>query len=445
MSGEYCMSVKYCERCKEVHDTNDLCEDMKKQLADNPKLFSEAMEFANVAAQYQLVSSQALDGVAQTVNKVARTNWAFEGSKQAARDIQVFNQMKVDSFKNSGVFNNSETLQTYLNHGGENIEKNLRRKLTGTAQEIDWLRDRRGSLARIYEKTKLIGGETANAPGIDGVTQNRFTGVTKGVSVKNSISNKGLGTNVSDVLEALKKGTLQPDDIVVGTDGTKQSVAKMIEKNITKATQEGNTELLNKLNAAKEKLKVQEIGNFDKAKVSSDRLLDKAKKGQGATTITAKEVGKQVRNGAVIGAVVGCGISTITNYLKYKNGEISKEEAFTNVGLETASGATIGGVMAGASLFFPAGVLGFVAGIGVGMYVSAATKNLLSEIFGKGAFEQILHSSGFIYGNAVNLGDLLETVMKNEREINENHQKINTLHKSIEQKKRNIDKLMEDF
>ncbi|UXR38046.1 hypothetical protein MUA41_00845 [Staphylococcus simulans] len=418
---------------------------MKKQLADNPKLISEAMEFANVAAQYQLVSSQALDGVAQNVNKIAGTNWNFEGSKQAARDIQVFNQMKVDPFKNSGVFNNPETLQTYLNYGGENIEKNLQRKLTGTAQEIDWLRDRKGSLTRIYEKTKLVGGETANAPGIDGITQNRFTGVTKGVSVKNSVSNKGLGTNVSDVLKALQKGTLKPDDIVVGTDGTKQSVAKMIENNIAKATQEGNTELLNKLNVAKEKLKVQEIGNFDKAKASSERLMDKAKKGRAVTTITAKEVGKQVRNGAVIGAVVGCSLSTITNYVKYKNGEISKEEAFTNVGLDTASSATIGGVMAGVSLFFPPGALGVVAGIAIGMYVSAVTKNVLSEIFGKGAFEQILHSSGFIYGNAINLGNLLEKIIQNEKKINENHQRIIALHKSTDQKRRNIDKLMEDF
>lgn len=62
------------------------------------------MNFTNLAAQYELISSQSLDGVAKSINKIANTNLTFEGSKQCARDIQVFQQLNVDAFSNSGVF-----------------------------------------------------------------------------------------------------------------------------------------------------------------------------------------------------------------------------------------------------------------------------------------------------------------------------------------------------
>ncbi|MHD0368768.1 hypothetical protein ACY2C8_00630 [Mammaliicoccus sciuri] len=123
--------------------------------------------------------------------------------------------MNVDAFKNSGVFNEPKLAQRYVQSGGTSIENNLKRKLTGTAQEVDWLRNRKGRLTRIFEKAKLVGEETANAPGIDGVVKNRITGTESGVSVKNSISNKGLGTNVRDVLKAIDKGTINPDDRIV--------------------------------------------------------------------------------------------------------------------------------------------------------------------------------------------------------------------------------------
>ncbi|MGX8003922.1 hypothetical protein ACWTWI_01785 [Staphylococcus hominis] len=57
--------------------------------------------------------------------------------------------------------------------------------------------------------------------------KNRLTGVEKGVSVKNAIGKTGLRTNVKDILKAIDKNTISPNDIIVGTDGTKQSVEKM--------------------------------------------------------------------------------------------------------------------------------------------------------------------------------------------------------------------------
>lgn len=439
------MSVKYCERCKNLHGKEELCSDLKNQLQNDPNLISEAMNFTNLAAQHQLISTQALDGVAMSINKIANTGLTFEGSKQCARDIQVFQQLNVDAFKNSGVFNEPKLAQRYVQSGGTSIENNLKRKLTGTAQEVDWLRNRKGSLTRIFEKAKLVGEETANAPGIDGMVKNRITGKESGVSVKNSISNKGLGTNVKDVLKAIDKGTINPDDRIVGTKGTKNSVEKMLNKNIDKVVKEGNQELLEKLKIAKDEMKVQEIGNFEDAKNSTERLTNKVKSGEAYSRINSKMVAKQMRNGGVIGAAVSFSTASISNYLKYKNGEITREKAFSEIGQETCSGAIIGSAMGGLSLFFPPGAIGFAAGIAVGMYVSKTTQNVMNEVFGKGAFEQILHSSGYIYGTTMNLKTLLNEIEINEIKISENHTNMRNSEKNINKMSENISNILEDL
>lgn len=439
------MSVKYCERCKNVHEKEELCSDLKNQLQNDPNLISEAMNFTNLAAQHQLISTQALDGVAMSINKIDNIGLTFEGSKQCARDIQVFQQLNVDAFKNSGVFNDPKLAQRYVQSGGTSIENNLKRKLTGTAQEVDWLRNRKGSLTRIFEKAKLVGEETANAPGIDGMVKNRITGTESGVSVKNSISNKGLGTNVRDVLKAIDKGTINPDDRIVGTDGIKNSVEKMLNKNIDKAVKEGNQELLEKLKIAKDKMKVQEIGNFEEAKNSTERLTNKVKSGEVYSRINSKMVAKQMKQGGIIGAAVSFSTSSLFNYLKYKNGEITREKAFAEIGQETCSGAIIGSAMGGLSLFFPPGAVGFATGIAVGMYISKTTQNVMNEIFGKGAFEQILHSSGYIYGTTMNLKTLLNEIEINEIKISENHTNMRNSEKNINKMSENISNILEDL
>lgn len=439
------MYRKYCERCKEVHETTELCNDFKKQLQNDPSLINEAMNFTNLAAQHQLISTQVLDEVAMSINKIANTGLTFEGSKQCARDIQVFQQLNVDAFKNSGVFNEPKLAQRYVQSGGTSIENNLKRKLTGTAQEVDWLRNRKGSLTRIFEKAKLVGEETANAPGIDGMVKNRITGTESGVSVKNSISNKGLGTNVRDVLKAIDKGTINPDDRIVGTKGTKNSVEKMLNKNIDKAVKEGNQELLEKLKIAKDKMKVQEIGNFEEAKNSTERLTNKVKSGEAYSRINSEMVAKQMKKGGIIGAAVSFSTSSLFNYLKYKNGEITREKAFAEIGQETCSGAIIGSAMGGLSLFFPPGAVGFATGIAVGMYISKTTQNVMNEIFGKGAFEQILHSSGYIYGTTMNLKTLLNEIEINEIKISENHTNMRNSEKNINKMSENISNILEDL
>ncbi len=79
----------YCEKCKKVHTDDEMCPRIKNQLKEHPEWLSGAADFVAVAGEDALITSQALDGVAKGVNKLAGTNLSYEGTQQFARDIKV--------------------------------------------------------------------------------------------------------------------------------------------------------------------------------------------------------------------------------------------------------------------------------------------------------------------------------------------------------------------
>lgn len=410
--------AQYCSRCKEVHSDEELCPHYAAQLKENPKLLGEAAKFTSIAAQYHLVSSQQLDTVAQGVNKLIGTNISYEGSHQYIRDLNIFKQLNLDSFNKSGVFSNAQNAQNYFTNASDGQLALINRKLSGTGQEIDWLRLKQGSLKSLFEKSSLLGEETTNAAGVDGETINRFTGkLIERTTIKAAQAKGSIYTNTKDILVALEKGTLNPTDTVVGIDGTKESLLKALEKGIDKARDSGDLDYANKLRQALNEMKVKEINNLDSVKESTKRLTDKISKGQAHSSLTMQEVSKKACQGAVIGAAVNLTISSISNYLKYKNGEITQKEALDQVGQDSLKGALVGAAMSTITLFIPGGALGFLGGMAIGIYLNAACTNVLDEIYGKGAYAAILDSSGFVYGMTINLGDYIKKIEKDEMKI----------------------------
>lgn len=435
--------ANYCKRCKELHSDNDICPYFLKQLKQNPSLLAETANFTTVAGQYHLITSQTLDGVAQGINKLAGTRLSFEGTYQYMRDVQVFKQLNVDAYSKSGVFADAQSAKNYFDHASQGQLDTLIKKLNGTGQEVDWLRWKQGQLSSLVEKSKLLGEEMTNAPGVDGVTINRFTGEEiSRTTIKAAESSKGLGTNVNDVLKALKDGTLDPNDTLAGIKGTEDALTKALTRNIEKAIRNGDVEYANRLKQAQEQLKVQELNHTEGVKQSTQRLKDKIAGGQTHSSVTLQEVSKKACQGAVIGAAIGLTVSSITQYLKYKNGEISENEAFQQVGQDTLKGALMGGTMATVSVFLPAGALGFVAGMAVGIYVNKTLTNILDEIFGKGAYAEILHASGYVYGMAISLEDSVNKIEKDEMRIQSNRNRVKAKVKKIEQNFDEFDFLM---
>ncbi len=439
------MENKYCKQCKLVHAQNELCPRDIEQLRRNPQLIAEAATFTSIAGQYGLCATQALDSAGSAVNKLAGTNLSFEGAQQAARDIQVFKQMSVDAFCKSGVFKSSEAATAYIDGAPKTIVDNLKRKLTGTAQEVDWQNTENGSLRTIFQKSYLVGEQTPNAPGIDGETVWRFTGKTVSrTSVKAATTKSGVNTNVQGVIESLKKGTLNPRDVLFGIEGTQEVFNKEIKEQLECAIQEGNAELINRLQEAKQHLTITESGTQLSTQASTDRLLNKVVNGEAVTTIGRDQIAQQALQGAIIGAAVALTVSAISTYLKFKNGEITREEAIRDIAQDTLNGAIVGAAMSTISLFLPAGVVGFFGGMAIGIYVGTLTKNILSEIFGKGAFEAILHSSGFVFGTTSNLKSLLQAMELNDQKIQKNVRAAVASSKSIDDNLSKLDGLLKE-
>lgn len=410
--------ANYCKKCKEVISGTTLCRHQRALLAADPQLLVRAADFVVVAGQHHLITSQSLNVVAEQVNKLAGTNLAHEGTHQLIRDMQVFRQLNVDGFCKSGHFSSAQRAQAYIQGANENSVKSLGAKLAGAGQEIDWLRQKQGQISSVLWKSKLLGEELTNTPGVDGITINRLTGeqISRTTIKASQNVKKSLGTNIGDLIEALRKGTLDPTDEIVGVQSTSEKFQKALAKNILKAEQAGDVQFAERLKAA-QAMKVQELGTDADVRSSVERLKGKMTTGQATSTVTLAEVGRQAANGAVIGAVVALSVSSLTAYLQYRDGEISAEEAFENISRETAKGAMVGAGVAVASLFLPAGAMGFVAGVAVGIYLNAVVSNVLDEIYGRGAYGAILDASGYTYGTTVTIVACIHKIQADQRRI----------------------------
>lgn len=403
----------YCDKCKRMHLENELCPKFKAQLVENPQLLTEVANFTSIAGQYALISTQGLDKVAQSVNKMAGTSLTYEGTQQFARDIQVFRRLSEEPFSKSGVFSTAESAKTYL----ENVQKvaeikpraftSFESKITGYSQEVDWVRLKQGQLSSLWEKSSLLNN---NAAGVDGVTINRFTGQeisrTTIKASKNQMSPHSTG--IKDVQEAIVKGTAKEKDIIFGPKGTEEAARKAGLKN--PVVEKNGTEQIN---------------------TSNKRLEKKIGDGQATAGVTVDQLGKKMAQGAIVGAVVSVTISGITNYMRYKNGEIPMEEAFAEVSEDTIKGTITGAGISAVSIFLPGGPLGVVAGIAVGVYFEKVCSNVLDEIYGKGAYGMILNASGYVYGMTFSLADYYEKIERCNKRTKQNIASAHSVQKEI--------------
>lgn len=385
----------YCEKCATIHDDNELCPKIILQLKNNKDLLGEAASFITVAGEHNLITSNNMNKILKPISNLSNSDLTYEGTYQLTRDIQVFKRLNEETFVKCKVFSTPESAKKYL----ENTNlRALTSKITGVSQEVDWLRMMKGRLSNIYNESNLFNG---NAAGVDGQTINRITGNSIRVTVKASINPMTKNsTGVQDIQEALLKDTLKENEIVIGPKGIKNALRKAGVDN-----------------------PVEEINSIKDIRNSNERLLKKIKNGEATTSITGKQLLKKVGQGAIIGGAISLSISSITNYIRYRNGEIDREEAFKEISKDTINGLLTGGALSGISLFFPPATIGFIAGVTIGIYINKTLSNILDEIYEKGSYKAILNSSGYVYGMTVNLLEYYKEISKNikttEKNINE--------------------------
>lgn len=406
--------VTYCKYCGELHNENLLCKRYQDELHKHPEWLGEMTDFATAAAEYHLISSQALDSAARVVNQHLGTHFSFEGAQQLARDAQVFQKLNEDAFAKCGAFADAQSAKAWLNAHPMGVC--LKKRLIGAAQEVDWLRSEQGR--HLLTKSVLLNG---NYPGIDGVTINRLTGnVTERVTVKAAATTGGINTNVRGVIESLEKGRLSPNDTLFGVEGTKDKLIEQLQKSINDPEYTGNKEILREAL----KMKVEERGTNESVVGSMRRLYDKVENGQANPYVTIEQAGKMVGKGAVIGAAIELSVSSVKNFIAYKHGKINAEQAFVEIGEDATKGALSGASAAGIGIMLPSGPIGWVAATAIMMVVRPTLQNTLDEVFGKGAYREIMNASGYVAATAQNTAELLGIIAENAARYHENRRQI---------------------
>lgn len=132
---------------------------------------------------------------------------------------------------------------------------------------------------------------------------------------------------------------------------------------------------------------------------NTQKRTSAAKSGTVSVGYTIPGVLKEVGYGAVVGAVVQASIASFTNYKRLKNGEITDNEFWNEVGKDSAYGATSGGAMAGInvviqSFAIPAGI-GAPVTIPVLILAGYGLDKLIAPAFGKGAYGEMLQDISF--------------------------------------------------
>ncbi|WP_035765004.1 hypothetical protein [Butyrivibrio sp. NC2002] len=412
----------YCSECKSFHNEDELCPKIRIQLKTHPELLYQAADFSVVAGEEALITTQALDKAAQYINSLTGSELSYEGTQQFARDIQVFKRLNEEPFSKCGAFSTPEKARTYM----ENVIKNAKErpraltsfesKLTGYSEEVDWLRQKQGQLSALWERNELLSN---NAPGIDGITYNRFTGKQISRTTIKASSNQMTknSTGIADVKKAIEKGYANQQDIIFGPAGTKLAASDA-----------------GLLNPVEEKNTVLDI------RESTRRQERKIAKGEAYTKVPSSQIAKHALNGAIVGGAVSLSVSAITTYIRYRNGELSREEAYKDISEGCLNGALVGGILGGVTIFLPIGVMGVITGNAVGIYVNSSTSNVLDEIYGKGAYAAALDASGYVCGMTYSLAYCIREIDKNDREILHNIQETKSIQKDIETLMNELDK-----
>ena len=425
--------VTYCKYCGELHNENLLCKRYQLELLQHPEWLGEMTDFVTAAAEYHLISSQSLDSVLRIINKHIGTNFSFEGAHQLARDAQVFQKLNEDAFAKCGAFADAQSAKMWLDAHPMGVC--LKKRLIGAAQEVDWLRSEQGK--RLFTKAMLLNG---NYPGIDGEVVNRLTGkVTERVTVKAAVTAGGINTNLHGIIDSLEKGRLNPNDTLFGVEGTKNKLTELLQKHINDPDYKGNKEILRE---ALKNMKVEESGTNKRVVGSMRRLYDKVEDGQATPYVTVEQAGKMMGKGAVIGAAIELSISSVKNYISYKHGKISAKQAFAEIGEDSTKGALSGAATAGIGIILPSGPIGWVAAMAIMMVVRPTLQNTLDEVFGKGAYREIMNASGYIAATAQNTAELLGVIAENTARYQENRQHINERQTTAQQTIKEIDEIL---
>ncbi|MGN7384086.1 hypothetical protein [Paenibacillus sp. SAFN-117] len=301
----------------------------------------------------------------------------YEGTDAFIREVNIAQTLQ-DKFPNVEAFKTTTGFKEWLYEhlqGSNNAAANALSKLQGDAAgEVDFIHEMQGSIRSLFTKIDFPrnadGRIISNMPGIDAVEINRITGeVINEFQVKTLRSAESINSTLKDFLS---NDHYKPTTVLVGPQELIDRAHEMGIPNPTKV-----------------------MGTLQDNQNSAQELSNKVLNEELALNITAGEVAEKVIGGAVIGAAISVGVSSLLSYLQYINGKITFEEMKRRIAKDGVKGAITGGALAGLSLFIPSGIIGF----GIGFVVGTSLRRLLDEAYGDGMFGEVLSTTKAVHAN----------------------------------------------
>ncbi|MHB9071722.1 MAG: hypothetical protein ACYC54_15290 [Sedimentisphaerales bacterium] len=339
----------YCSKCKKEHSLKDCkgIEHLKYVLSK--KEFGIALDYTFNAGAYAYITGCTEDYL---------------------RNTQVFGTL-ADKFQVSGNFNSPEAIQNWLSQHSEHTDHIFRKLVGDGAGEVDAIRQMNSGLRGLFYKTDFFrdasGHIPSNTAGIDAQTMNRFTGeIVKNIQIKANWSNDP--ANLRQTIREFLSNDHYSENVTIA--GPKE----LIEE----AQRMGVKNKLIIVNSTSENVK------------SGNDLMENIKSNDPSIHghITFIGVTERVAKGAIIGVAVTATISSLCNYISYRQGKITGKQALVNIGKDSSKGAIVGGSLGGLSLLFPPGAVG----LGIGIVVGIGLRKIIDAAYGDGAYREIVNS-----------------------------------------------------
>lgn len=347
------------------------------------------------------------------VDELSSAAIAVQGSNALTNDVEFWKWMG-RNYSKSGIFNNNEAMQQYINQGiGK--EEWVAKQLQGKGYEWDWMTNQRNNTKNIFNIYDA--GDVANRAASDVTEKSILTGKTKEYQMKayTSKNNPNL------------KNT--PKDMTVVTNAEKVDGVKLNGYDKVDNFQDANT-----------------------IKQSTDKRLEQIKDGKAYTSYNIKNVSVTMAKAGVVGCTIGMGVESIASYKQFKEGRLTKEEYLKEI-LKAGGDAGVTSSMT-AGLMIPVSKVITIAGasnlltIPIAFVVTDAVNKIIAPCFGRGKYREILSEARY-YQNIENVYcDMLnsiENASKQYYDFTMNMEIQNKNHEESKSKSMDINKNLKDL
>lgn len=338
---------------------------------------------------------------------------AAQSSNSLTNDVEFWKWMG-RNYRNSGIFNNNQTMQQYI---GESIGKQewMIKQLQGKGYEWDWMTSQRGNIKNILNIYDA--GDVANRAASDVTKTNLLSGKTSESQMKAYISNAN---------PHLKN---TPKNMTVVTNIEKVEGVKSMGYEDVQGFQDKNI-----------------------IKKSTNEHLNQINNGKAYTSYNLENVAGTMIKAGVIGCAIGVGTETIFSYKSWKRGELTDEEYFKKILISGGNAGIIAG--ATSSIMIPVSAAIATAGastlltIPVSFIVSNVINKIVAPCFGRGKYKEILSSAKY-YQNLENIYD--DLIISMEYASNQYYDfvmhinKQNIIHEEIKKQSKEVNKRLKDL